>query len=321
MKVLYVDALANPPSWANTKGIIAAYRRVPGVELDTFDYRSAGEPAEMNAALKQKALDFAPDFIHLGKSETIRGATVKAIKKRIGCKVAHFWGDLRWEIQPYVVDIGKQADWTLFQHKDVAQYGMYREAGCKRVGFWMEGADPSIFYNRNVGQTWDVVFMANAPPKKIQMHQERWALIRSIAAAGFGVHVFGSGWGKLEGMRNVKLHEFVAMKKFALAVSRARICLGYSTDRVRWYTSWPRLLNSMCSRGFYLTHYWPGLEEMFQRGVHLDWFVDIPDAVRKVRYWINNPRVRTLVAQNGRNEIVAKHTWDHRIAEMLEYAK
>ena len=320
MRVLYVDALANPPSWANTKGIIAAYRRA-GVDLDTFDYRSAGEPAQMNAALKAKALEFRPDFIHLGKGETIRGATVRAIKKKTGCKVAHFYGDLRWEVQPFVADIGKAVDWTLFQHKDEAQYAMYRKAGCKQVGFWMEGADPSIFYRRNVPQTWDVVFMANAPPASIRMHQERWELIRQIAAAGFGIHVFGTGWGKLKGTPNVRLHEFVALKKFALAVSRARICLGYSTDRVRWYTSWPRLLNSMCSGGFYLTHYWPGLEELFHQGIHLDWFGDIPEAVRKVKYWIGNGKLRQLVAYNGRNEVVAKHTWDHRIAEMLEYAK
>jgi len=71
---------------------------------------------------------------------------------------------------------------------------------------------------------------------------------------------------------------------------------------------------------FFLTRYFAGLEKIFQRGVHLDWFKSIPEAVEKVAYWLERPGWRNKIALAGREEVLRAHLWDHRIERMLRYA-
>ena len=89
--------------------------------LEPFDYRKLANswgPKLMNEMLYKTAVLFKPDLIHLGKSESVHGETIRNIKEHVDTCVIHFYGDFRWEPQPWVVDIGQYADWTLLYHKD-----------------------------------------------------------------------------------------------------------------------------------------------------------------------------------------------------------
>ena len=72
-KVLYVDAISAPHAACNVNGAIKAFKKASTLKI--FDYRGI--------AAKYGALRFKPDMIHLGKSESIAGAAIKAIKERI----------------------------------------------------------------------------------------------------------------------------------------------------------------------------------------------------------------------------------------------
>ena len=99
----------------------------------------------------------------------------------------------------------------------------------------------------------------------------------------------------------------------ASVYNEARICLNISAvDDVNM-----RTFEVMASGGFLLTEDIPTLHELFEDGKHLVMYKDLDDMVAKARYYIDNPEEREKIAQAGREEVLAKHTYTHRMKEML----
>lgn len=116
-------------------------------------------------------------------------------------------------------------------------------------------------------------------------------------------------------------HKWVQNEGFSEACSRASISLGYGTDKVPGYTSWPRMVNSMAAGCLYLTRHFPGLAQFFKHKKHLLEFNTIPEAVELAKWALEHENERARIVQAGRNEVVQAHTWDVRIAWMLDYAR
>lgn len=155
-------------------------------------------------------------------------------------------------------------------------------------------------------------------PKVFPWYRGRRDLVVALAESSV-INVFGSGWERVKHPR-IRRHKYVGSEGFCKACSHAIIALGYGATDVPGYTSWPRVLNSMACGCFFLTRYFTGLERTFKRGVHLDWFKSIPEAVEKVRYYSTHAKERKQIARQGRKEVLRTHTWDHRIKRMLSYA-
>jgi len=323
MRILYVDTLSAKNALANVAGMQKAYSKVSTVKA--WDFRATakirGEKG-MNQKLVETARQFEPDFIHLGKCESVRGWAITQIKQSLpGVKVIHFYGDLRMDVVPWVVDIGRACDRTVMQIDGGSLVRQYEAAGCKNIGYWPAGTDPDIYGPRKVRQKdMPIVFMGTlGNPKTFEWYGGRRELVEAIANNGNDVHVFGGGWDKVKHAK-VYHHKYVGSDGFSQACSRSQIALGYSAKDIPGYTSWPRVLNSMICETMYLTRYFTGLERIFKDGLHLDWFESIPEAVEKVEFWLSRPGWRNKVAREGRQEVLRAHLWDHRIAKMLEYA-
>lgn len=318
-KVLYGDTISEPRAKSAIYGMIKAYCKVS--TLMTFDYwkltRQHGQ-FRMNEMLVKTAVDFKPDLIHLGKSELIHGSTIKKIKQEINTCVIHFCGNFQGEIQPWVTDIGKYADCTLFCHKDTSLVKQYEDLGVRNKGFWWVGADPDIFHPRGGDKIYDVVFVGNNSDF-LEGHKLRRELIAATAKRGIEIHIFGNDWEYLSGVPNVCIHPFVTEEEFAKVCSASKITLGINAvNNVRMYTSWHRTFNSMASGAFHLTHYVPDLEDVFKNRKHLVWFNSIPEAVKLMEYYLAHDEEREKIAHAGRQEVLVRHTWDLRIAETIE---
>jgi len=336
VRILYVDAFSTPTAWANTQGLAGAYRRAG--ELYTYDYRAKTHEVKapwsrpevwhkpkwkelierglqsMREDLVEAAAWFKPDLVHLGKCEYLDGETVRRIKENTGAFVVHFYGDHSHEPKPWVVDIGREADWTLLCHQDPYTVTAHEEQGCQRVGFWWPGTDPAIFCPREAErQDFDVLFMG----RPIQEGgDERTALLQALASLGLSVHVFGGNWKELVDRENVYLHGFTDLDGFAWACSRAKIALSLNTV-AKMYTSWRRIFNTMASGAFLLIRYFPGLEDVFTNGEHLVWFMSMDEAIQKAHYYLGHEGERDRIARQGVGLVRRKHTWDVRAAEIL----
>ncbi len=323
-RVLYVDTLSAPHAACNVNGMQKAYRKV--AELETFDYRDVAARfgvEEMNRRLVRTAVEFRPDLIHLGKCEIVSGAAIEQIKKEIQTCVIHFYGDFSPTPQPWVVDIGRHADVTLFSYTDERIMNAYRQAGVRHIGgFWDAGTDPDIFYPRDVEKIDEVAFMGNNLDLQRDGYDKRRQLIEEALEHGYDLHIYGKGWEYLQesGYANLTLHPFVTEDEFALACSRTKITLGINgVNDVEMYASWRRTINSLACASFHLTHYVPGMEQLFTNRKHLVWFGSVSEAMSLIDYYLSNESERDAIARQGREEVLKNHTWDARIAKMLEH--
>lgn len=319
-RVLYIDQISDPQSQAIVRGIGQSLAKVSNLaSLDYTkllqDYGAVG----VNRVLIQAAQKLQPNVLYIGKCEKILGSTIKKIKERANIYVMHFYGDFRWQVQKWVADIGRYADLTLLYHQEPAFIQAYHNAGVKSINFWWPGVDPKVFYPRLCVKKYDVIFMGSNADL-LTDHPVRRQLLESIAQAGIKLDIFGNGWEYLNGKSNITLHHFVDGVEFAQICAAAKISLGISAvNNVRMYNSWRRTLNSMAAGAFHLTHYVPGMEQVFTNKKHLAWFKTIPEALQLIKYYLTNEASRQRIALAGSREVLVRHTWDQRITDLLSF--
>lgn len=71
---------------------------------------------------------------------------------------------------------------------------------------------------------------------------------------------------------------------------------------------------------FQLTAEVPGLFDIFKEGESIITYKDIPDAIEKVRYYLDHEQERQEIARKARDLVLAGHTYQDRIDTMLNVA-
>jgi glycosyltransferase involved in cell wall biosynthesis len=79
-----------------------------------------------------------------------------------------------------------------------------------------------------------------------------------------------------------------------------------------------RVFESMACKTVLLTDDISTIHEFFKDGEHLVLYKDIDDAVEKARSLMADPQRRAAIAESGYQEVVAKHTYNHRAREILK---
>lgn len=69
-----------------------------------------------------------------------------------------------------------------------------------------------------------------------------------------------------------------------------------------------------------LTQEVPTLLELFTPGVHLLTFKTVDEAVEQAKYLLDNPSLQESIGYSGLQEILKKHTYNHRALEILKIA-
>jgi len=79
-----------------------------------------------------------------------------------------------------------------------------------------------------------------------------------------------------------------------------------------------RVFEALCSGTLLVTDPAVGLEDFFEDGKHLAIYKDETDLLAKIQYYIDNPDQREQIAEVGKQEVLEKHTYECRIASMME---
>lgn len=321
MKVLLVQAENNPLNLSDIVGLNAAYERVS--DLTTFCFRSTANKygdERMGEMLVQLATDLQPDLIHLRKIERLPGAAVKALRERTNARIMLSFPDYRPQVPPYIARACPYADWVLFPHEDKGWKRSLESHGARKTGFWTHGVDAGVFRPLEVPKQYDFAMMANDVGRRIGGvgWGERIPFVKHMTEAGFNLDLFGARNVKLNA--NIRRHGYTDLDDFSREVSSARVCLAYNTGRVEMYTSWRRVFTTLAAGGFLLIHYFPGLEREFTNGVHLAWFETFDEAAEMALYYIERDDERRRIGQHGRQRIIERHTWGHRVQRILNMA-
>ncbi len=81
-----------------------------------------------------------------------------------------------------------------------------------------------------------------------------------------------------------------------------------------------RTFEAMGTGSFLLTNWIPTIEELFEDGKHLVLYRSLDEMVDKAKFYLANDSAREMVAAAGYEEVMAKHTIQHRVDRMLEVA-
>ncbi|MBK8978385.1 MAG: glycosyltransferase [Planctomycetes bacterium] len=101
------------------------------------------------------------------------------------------------------------------------------------------------------------------------------------------------------------------------ACARSRVVLGLNefNDEPLYYSN--RTVLTLACGGFHVTHYVPGLEEVFRDREHLVWFHGREEAVELIAEYLDRPAERAAIAAAGLDLVRRRHRFVDRVAEIL----
>lgn len=149
---------------------------------------------------------------------------------------------------------------------------------------------------------------------------ERIELIRHLARQ-FGVTAFGPGWDSQQFPGLKMAGEIVGERQMAALCASAKVIVGidvasHVAPHLELCFSNRTWLTLGCG-GFLVTRHVPCLEELFQDGKHLVWFTSPEECAEKVEWYLKRDDERRRIAQAGYALVHEKHTYDHRVKDIL----
>lgn len=101
-------------------------------------------------------------------------------------------------------------------------------------------------------------------------------------------------------------------------ISNTLIGVGINSFNRPKYTS-DRLGNYMSCGIFYLPHYFEGINEVFERGLNLDWFEDVNELEEKINFYLKNNKKREEIAKKGQEFILTYFDYKPLVKNLLHF--
>ena len=221
--------------------------------------------------------------------------------------------DLQDRLEEPHIDYLRRAD--LVSMSDPSRFEELRALGVQRLIYQMSGFSPR--YHFPVARRrprHDAVFVGG-PGRRGQ----RASFLAQLADV-VDIDVFGAGWDDHRDLHpRLRTHGPIDNGGYRKVCAQSRIVLGMNeSNSTPGYFSNRTWLTLAC-RGFHLTHHVPGLERVFERGEHLDWFSDVGEAARLIEHYLAAPDEELeRIATAGHRLALAQHQYRHRVAAILD---
>ena len=82
-----------------------------------------------------------------------------------------------------------------------------------------------------------------------------------------------------------------------------------------------RTFETLSTGSFLLTNWIPTLGDLFEDGKHLVTYKTLDEMVEKTKYYLEHDDEREKIAKAGYEEFIAKHTYKHRVEQVLDIVK
>ncbi len=148
-------------------------------------------------------------------------------------------------------------------------------------------------------------------------HGQRQALVETLARQGIEVNCFGYGWPGGP----------VSAADIPRIVRQSLISLNFANTPTRWQIGPFRPVNQVKARtfevpgagGFLLTEGAVGLDRYYTPGREVEVYYTLSELIEKIRYYLAHPAERDVVAWAGYERTRQEHTYDFRLAEVLDF--
>ena len=192
----------------------------------------------------------------------------------------------------------------------------FERAGVKRAAYLAEAHDPELHHpveHADPAFRSEVAFIGKYG-RDSHLHATRGALIPAVAAR-FDLKLYGSGWHEL-GLAAAR--DDVFPEQYREICRGAGIVLGCDWRHdVAWYFS-NRTWFTLGSRGFLLTNYAPGLEEIFENHRHLVWYRSVDECLELIEHYRARPDERARIAAEGHAFARAHRTYDDFARDLVD---
>ncbi len=189
------------------------------------------------------------------------------------------------------VEIARQFDFVFIAQKGYLD--AMHAAGIQNV-FWLPLAcDAEIHGKKGEEKQYDVGFVGSVTPS----HARRKQLLDAIG-------------------QRFQLHsDRKFMDEMAAVLSESRIVFNNAVNNDLNM----RVFEALCSGSLLMTDPAPGsgLDELFQNNRHLVLYSD-DTLTDLIEHYLDHPEEREEIAEQGRREVLARHTYDHRAGQILE---
>lgn len=273
-----------------------------GYDVTRFDYRATSTPDKDLIALA-KTMSKDIDIVWMGKCERIAPETIDTLRSIFSEAIFIKWAaDVRDTPTSHDLAHNSKVDWFFgtFGGDYLKQHLLPNMIGVASI---MTFTDSDYYVAEEVNEEYesDVLWTGR---KGFGDNPIRNEIIDTLMS----VKHQQSLESKNDNHLDIKMfghdgNTWVGHPEYVKFINGAKIGIGSNSFNRKKYSS-DRLGNYMSCGTFYLTQYIEGLEEAFERGVHLDWFNTTEEMAEKIKYYLEHPEKRYKIAQAGRQRIL-----------------
>jgi len=297
--------------------------RLPGRVHQWVPALAAWDRARLNRALLAQVARDRPEVFVSHWTLNIAPETWAAIRRRgipTVCQFFDYPGD------PGYIEAAERCgghfDHFFCQSTDVL--GRMRDAGHTHGSLLPVAADPEVHFpvpiDAGATERWgaEVAFVGSFYPERAELLE---------AFTGFRLGIWGPGWAERlprgDPLRACLRGGSLRPEEWRQVYSAADIVIsltgsgGKRFPAEKVYQVSPRTFEVLACGGFYLVERKRDLEALFGDRTHLVMFGSTTQAVELARRYLHEPEERRRIARQGREHVLARHTYDHRAREML----
>jgi spore maturation protein CgeB len=264
--------------------------------------------------VRKKAIEMAAEikpaiiFCHLQNSEIFDAETWKKLSNH-GLVVNYSFDVRQPEKMQWMYDAAPLIGYTFFGCAEDVMHCL--KNGIENVGHLHSSCDMDLYKpnNKHGKFAFDVVFCGNRYDNtnlEFPLATERQQMIECLKNH-YKDKFMSYGLGQQGGLLRPEV-EAVVYNHSKIAICQNNFDLiGYTSDRI-WRV--------MASGTMCLTKYFDGIETIFQKEVHCDWFKDFDEMILLADYYLSNEEERKSVAEAGMKLVREQHRWKDRIMQI-----
>jgi hypothetical protein len=291
----------------NTRHMLKALqRRVPYVAyLNVPRIRKWNFWRDSRRVIASRILDFRPDLV-LSYSKDIPCEVLERLSGRV--KTAIFYPDVRIPLDGQLVRHGRLADYLFITN--TRQIPELKDLGVPRPVFCLQGCDRD---EHRIVPTTDPRWASEVAFVGRPSNDLRIGLLKLVRER-FRLKAWGGPWKRLG---------FDCPKESVYPEDYARICyatpviLGCDFSHEMDHNTSNRTWITLGCGGFLLTNYQAGLESIFTKGIHLEWYRSPEECLELIAYYLAHDAERRRIARQGFEFAHAEHTYDRVMDEII----
>lgn len=199
----------------------------------------------------------------------------------------------------YRMNKAKEFDYAFFNQKDAADaFG--------DVSQWLpHAAEPQAYPKIEILKKWDVCFVG---------HIQETPNFNGFSRVDALDRLFKEFPNFYYGSRHPAFPEKNLFEDAAKKFSQSKVVFNISIkDDVNM-----RVFEALSTGSFLLTNWIPTLEDLFEDGKHLVTYKTLDEMVEKTKYYLEHDEEREKIALAGHEEFMKKHTYKHRVENILK---